>query len=158
MVKFERNWNVFGIGESLLFPTKRAGQPEIQLARLLKEFFEFEGGKCLFHELNGEIILEWFYDKNQVLEQWTISDVRGSLTPNEARNMDPNCGHLHMKIKEVDLVFSLKNLLVNYPNCEIDLGKIIGMGVEGTVLEDSSEGLNSYAFGPVTYVRFRNGA
>ena len=50
MVKFQRNWNVFGIGEPLLFPIKRAGQSEIHLARLLKEFFEFEGGKCTFQE------------------------------------------------------------------------------------------------------------
>ena len=141
MVKFERNWNVFGIGEPLLFPTKRAGQPEIHLARLLKEFFEFEGAKCLFHELNGEVILEWFH-KKQVIEQWTISDVRGCLTPNEARNMDPNFGNLRMKIKDADLVKSLKTLLVNYPNCEIDLGKIIGIGGEGIVLEYPSERLN----------------
>ena len=49
-IEFERNWNVFGIGEPLLFPIKRAGQPEIHLAKLLKEFFEFNDGKCVFNE------------------------------------------------------------------------------------------------------------
>ena len=155
MRKFERNWNVFGIGEPLLFPIKRAGQPEIHLAKLLKEFFEFKSGKCDFYEyngndtlrnFNGEIIMKWLDNRNQVLEEWVVSEVRGCSTPGEARNMDPNLGHLHMKIKDADLVQSLKNLLANYTNCKIDLAKIIGIGGEGTVLDDSSERLNLTLF------------
>ena len=50
MIQFDRNWNVFGMGQPLLFPIERAGQPEIHLAKLLKEFFEFDCGKCVFNE------------------------------------------------------------------------------------------------------------
>ena len=141
MVKFPRNWNVFGIDEPLLFPIKRAGQPAIHLARLLKEFFEFEGGKCTFYEetIYGEIMMDGFYNKYGDREEWRISGIRGCETPGEARNMSPNFGDLHMTIKDTDLVQSLKNLLANYPNCKIGMAKIIGIGGEGTVLEDSKE-------------------
>ena len=90
--------------------------------------------------------MKWLDNRNQVLEEWVISEVRGCSTPNEARNMDPNLGHLFMKIKDADLVQSLRNLLANYPNCKIDLAKIIGIGGEGTVLDDSSERLNLILF------------
>ena len=142
MVKFQRNWNVFGIGEPLLFPIKRAGQPEIHLARLLKEFFEFEGGKCTFQELNGEIMMDGFNNKYGDREEWRICGVRGYTTPAEARNNSQSLGHLQMTMKDSDLVQSLKNLLANYPSCKIDLAKIIGIGGEGTVLEDSKERLD----------------
>ena len=138
-IEFEKNWNVFGIGEPLLFPIKRAGQPEIHLARLLQEFFEFKFGKSTFYESNGEIMMEGFYNKNGDREEWRISEIRGLSTPNEARNIDPGFGHLHMTIEDADLVQSLKKLLASYPNCRIDLAKIIGIGGEGTVLVDSLE-------------------
>ena len=141
MVKFQRNWNVFGIDEPLLFPIKRAGQPEIHLARLLKEFFEFDRGLGVFYESNGEIMIDGFYNKYGDREEWRISEIRGLSTPNEARNISPNFGHLHMTIEDADLVQSLKNLLANYSNCKIDMAKIIGIGGEGTVLKDSSERL-----------------
>ena len=146
MGKFKRNWNVFGIHEPLLFPIRRAGQPKIHLARLLKEFFEFKGGQCTFYELNGEIMMNGFYNKNWEREEWRISGIRGLPTPGEARNMSPNFGHLHMTIKDADLLQSLKNLLAKYPNCKIDLAKIIGIGGEGTVLKDSKERLNLSLF------------
>ena len=143
MRKFERNWNVFGISEPLLFLIKRAGQPEIHLARLLKDFFEFEGGKCTFYEDTsyGEIMMDGCINKYGDREEWRISGIRGLPTPEEARNMSPNFGHLHMTIEDADLVQSLKNLLANYSNCKIDMAKIIGIGGEGTVLKDSSERL-----------------
>ena len=148
-VKFERNWNVFGLGEPLLFPIKRAGQSEMHLARLLKEFFEFKGGKCTFYEETsyGEIMMDGFINKNGDREKWRISEIRGLSTPDEARKVDPGFGHLHMTIKDTDLVQSLKNLLANYPNCKIDLAKIIGIGGEGTVLRDPKEKLNFTCFG-----------
>ena len=43
------------MNEPLLFPIKRAGQPEIHLARLLREFFEIDGGNCLFYEFKGSV-------------------------------------------------------------------------------------------------------
>ena len=141
MVHFARNWNVYGIGESLLFPIKRAGQPEIHLARLLRDFFEFEGGECIFYEMRGETIMEWIYNKNGSYEKWTISETRGSLTPNEARKVDPNIRDFYLTIKDADLAQSLRDLLANYPRCKTDLARIIGIGGEGTVLEDSKERL-----------------
>ena len=140
--QFKRNWNKFGIGEPLIFPVKRNGKPEIHLARLLKDFFEIESGKCIFKEFNREILMDWLNNSNKVLEEWTISELRGSTTPGEARNMDPNFGDLYMKIKDADLAQSLKNLLVKYSKCEIDLSKIIGIGGEGTVLKNCLERLN----------------
>ena len=143
MIQFERNWNVFGIGEPLLFPIKRAGKAEIHLARLLKEFFELKDGKCIFYEFNGEIILNW--NENGISEKWTISENRGCSTPNAARNVDTNFRDLYLTIKDADLAQSLRNFLADYPRCEIDLAKIIGIGGEGTVLEDISE-RNLYLF------------
>ena len=142
MVKFQRNWNVFGIDEPLVFPIKRAGQHEIHLARLLIEFFEFKGGHGVFYESSGEIMMNGFYNKYGVREDWRISEIRGLSTPDEARKVDPGFGHLFMTIEDADLVQSLKNILANYPSCKIDLVKIIGIGGEGTVLTDSSERLN----------------
>ena len=55
MGKFKRNWNEYGMDEPLLFPIKRAGQPEIHLARLLKEYFEFDGGSCVFYQFKGSV-------------------------------------------------------------------------------------------------------
>ena len=140
MVKFERNWNVFGINEPLLFPIERAGQPEIHLARLLKDFFEFDRGTCIFYEFNREIVMKW--DTNGISEKWTISDNRGCSTPNAARNMSPSFPDLYLTIKDAELVQSLKILLANYPKCKIELAKIIGIGGEGTVLEDLKERLS----------------
>ena len=134
MAQFERNWNVFGITEPLLFPIKRAGQPEIHLAKLLKEFFEFKGGKCKFFEFNGEIIMKW--DGNGNSEKWTISRSRGSPTPNAARKVAPNFHDLFLTIQDAELAQSLRGLLVNYARCEVDLAKIIGIGGEGTVLKE----------------------
>ena len=113
MLKFEKNWNVFGINEPLLFPITRAGQPEIQLARLLQEFFEFKGGKCVFYEFNGEIILKW--DNSGISEKWTISENRGCFTPNKARFVCPSSSDLYLTIKDADLAQSLRVLLANYP-------------------------------------------
>ena len=141
MRKFERNWNVFGINEPLLFPVIRAGQPEIQLAKLLRAFFELEGGKCIFYEFKGEIMMDGIYNQSGIYEKWTISANRGCSTPNEARNVDPNFRDLYLTIKDADLAQSLRKFLVNYPRCETDLGRIIGIGGEGTVLEDTSERL-----------------
>ena len=138
MVQFERNLNVYGIGEPLLFPIKRAGQPEIHLARLLLDFFEFGGGKCIFKETSGEIIMNGFHQKNRVVENWTISDTRGDSTPNRARN---SCRKV---IKDVDLTQSLRNMVAYYPKREIDMALIIGIGGEGTVLKLSSERLKLY--------------
>ena len=156
MGRFQRNWNVFGIGEPLLFPIKRTGQTKIHLARLLKEFFEFDGGKCTFCELKGEIIMDGCYNKYGVREKWRISKIRGCATPNEARNISPNFGRLHMTIKDADLVQSLKNLMAIYPSSIIDLAKIIGIGGEGTVLEDSKERLNLSILSVNCFCRFVN--
>ena len=140
MTEFKRNWNVYGIDEPLLFPIKRAGQPEIHLARLLREFFEFDGGTCIFNELEGEILMEW--DKSGVAQKWTISGNRGCSTPNKARNVDRNSNDLYLTIKDADLAQSLRDLLVSYSQCKIDLSRIIGIGGEGTVLKDSLGRLN----------------
>ena len=134
MIRFERNWNVFGVGEPLLFPIKRFGQPEIHLAQLLREFFELEGGKCNFHEMCGEIRMKWEKDGNQ--NTWTISKNRGKSYPCEARNLESGDRDF-FTIKDADLVQSLKEFISNYPNKKIDLAKIIGIGGEGTVLEES---------------------
>ena len=138
MTIFERNLNIFGIDEPLLFPIKRADQPEIHLARLLYNFFEFNEGKCILSEVKGEILITW--SRNGVPEKWTISENRGNSTPNAARKEHP-----YLTIKDVQLVKSLKDFISNYPNREIDLGKIIGIGGEGTVLEQLLERLN-YSF------------
>ena len=147
MMKFERHWNVFGIGEPLLFPIKRVGQPEILLGRLLREFFEFDGGKCIFYEFNGEIIMDGFFNTNGIYEKWTISETRGCSTPNEARNVHPSYRNFYLTIKDACLAQSLRGLLANYQRCEIDLARIIGVGGEGIVLDDSSERLNIYRVG-----------
>ena len=87
MKSFERNWNLFGVGEPLLFPIKRDGQSEIHIARLFKEFFEFKGGTCILYELKGDIIMDGVYNQNGIYEKWTISENRGCSTPNAARNI-----------------------------------------------------------------------
>ena len=133
MIEFERNINVFGVGEPLLFPIKRTDQPPIHLARLLTEFFEFDGGSCSFYESNGEIKMKW--EKGGTYEKWTFSENRGSSTPKEARRIDANCFDFQT-LKNSGLVNSIRNLLSLFPNCKADLAKIIGIGGEGIVLED----------------------
>ena len=141
MVTFERNRNVYGIGEPLLFPIKRSRRTKIHLARLLKEFFEFKGGECRFYEIRGEIIIDGIFNENGIYEKWTISETRGYSTPNKARNVEPSLCDLYLTIKDADLVQSLRDLLACYPRCKIDLANIIGIGGEGTVLKDSKERL-----------------
>ena len=151
MVEFQRNWNKYGIGEPLLFPIKRAGQSEINLSKLFKEFFGFNFGKCKVYEFNSEIRIE---GKNSVkiakngrlevypcLRKWTISENRGKSFPHEARALktgDPD----YLTLKDPELVQSLRQFISNYTNLEIDLAKIIGIGGEGTVLEEISERLH----------------
>ena len=139
-VNFERNWNVFGIGEPLLYPIRRAGQPEIHLAKLLREFFQLDGGTCRFFDLRGEIIIDGATNDGKT-EKWTISETRGCSTPNNARTVHPYSNDFYLTIKDAGMVQSLRGLLANYPRCEIDLARIIGIGGEGTVLDDSSERL-----------------
>ena len=86
--------------------------------------------------------MDWINRKNNISEKWTISDRRGCSTPNEARSVPTNLRDLYLTIKDADLVRSLKGLLAQYPKCKIDLARIIGIGGEGTVLEDSKERLN----------------
>ena len=81
-----------------------------------------------------------------MFEKWTISASRGCSTPNEARNVNPNFRDFHLTIKDADLTQSLRDLIANYPKCKIDLARIIAIGGEGTVLEDSSERLELTLF------------
>ena len=138
MVEFKRNWNAYGMGEPLLFPIKRAGQSEIHLAKLFREFFGFNCGKCKVYEISGEIRIEW--ENNGNLEKWTISKNRGKSLPHEARSLksgDPE----FLTLKDAELVESLRKFISKYKNQEIDLAKIIGIGGEGTVLEEKLERL-----------------
>ena len=137
-LKFERNWNVVGMGEPLLFPIKRAGQREIHLAKLFKEFFGFKCGKCNVYEFSGEIRIKWENNGNH--ETWPISENRGESVPSEARSLKTNDPE-YLTLKDAELVESLKKFVSNYTNHKIDLAKIIGIGGEGTVLEEVSERL-----------------
>ena len=138
MVNFKRNWNVFGMDEPLLFPIKRAGQPEIHLAKLLREFFEFKGGKCFVFEISGEIRIKM--ENNGNYEAWTISENRGKSFPSQARDLKPDNPE-YLTLKDAELVKSLRKFISNYKSHKIDLAKIIAIGGEGTVLEDVSERL-----------------
>ena len=113
--------------EPLLFPIKRAGQPEIHLAKLLREFFEFKGGKCLAIEISGEIQIKMENDWNY--EAWTISENRGKSFPFEARNLKPDDPE-YLKLKDAELVKSLRKFISNYKSQKIDLAKIIAIGGE----------------------------
>ena len=138
MVKFQRNWNVFGIGEPLLFPVKRMGQPKIHLARFLQEFLELTEGECYFYEFNGEVKMRW--DKNGMNETWTFSQNRGSSNPREARNVNPTHRDF-LTINDKDLMESLRDFSSSYQKRQIKLATIIGIGGEGTVLEEVTERL-----------------
>ena len=139
MRKFQRNWNVFGMSEPLLYPIKRDGQAKIHLARLLREFFEFEGGKGIFYQLRGEVRMNW--NSNHYREKWTISENRGKTTPTEARNLNWDDSE-YLTLKDAVLVKSLKEFISDYPTQQISLAKIIGIGGEGTVLKEVSERFN----------------
>ena len=106
----------------------------MHLGRVLKEFFGFDGGKCNFYDLDGEIQIGWNKDGN--LEKWIISYSRGCSTPNEARTVVSNL----LIIKDADLAQSLRDLLAKYPKCKIDLAKLVGID-EDPLLE---ERLNRY--------------
>ena len=143
MSQFDRNLNVFGVDEPLLFPIKRTGQTEIHLARLLKEFFEFSAGICNFYAMSGEIRMKW--ENNGNYETWTISENRGKSNPPEARSLKWDNPEF-LTLKDVRLVKSLRDLISNYPNQKVSMAKIIGIGGEGTVLEEVSEWLNLTGF------------
>ena len=137
---FRRKWNVFGVREPLLFPIKRAGQPKIHLACLLREFFEFEEGKCTFKTtILDDVEMKWY--KNGIApptETWTLSEGTGNSTPKQARFRG------HFSLNDTDLVKSLREMMKKYSkvSCTVDLGKIIGIGGEGTVLLHQSGRLN----------------
>ena len=70
-------------------------------------------------------------------EFWNISKNRGEVYPVQARNSNVN----FLTLLDAGLVRSLKAFISMYPEYGINLDKIVGVGGEGTVLEDTSERL-----------------
>ena len=80
-MKFQRNLNIYGIDEPLLFIVKRNDSEILHLARLFKEFFHFSGGSCslskrkrnsrVFSQIDNEIRIKWSHASG--LECWIIS-------------------------------------------------------------------------------------
>ena len=127
---FDREINHYGVLEPLLFLIKRTDQEPIHLARLLKDFFEFEDGKCSFSKFTGGIKMQWT-SKSSKNEKWTFSKDQGLNFPNEARSKSD------LTLKDAELVKSFTKFIGRFMGAVVDLDQIIGIGGEGTVLKYS---------------------
>ena len=138
MKTFEKNLNIFGINEPLLYPVERPDREPITIAEYLYLFFEFSESQVLIKQLEYE---ETYEIRNLIqgcqgdIEEnfYIVSSKNGEKFPRASRSLSKTHNN-YRKIFDPQGARAFRNFIERFGNI-VDLNTIIGCGgeVEGKI-------------------------